>query len=348
MNTNDPKDDPFKESHDLVQSSIDEDIKSQGRRAAPDDAYDSPAAPRKPRRRIFRYLALLFLLFIAGIAAAGLWARATLNRPVEHTAADQILSVEPGTSTQAIIARLAEMGIVRNPTLLRVYLRVTGQAAGLKAGSYKFESPISPLQALDKIRRCAVSFERVTIPEGFNRFDIAATLATTGLASEERFLDLMDDPALIARISPTARNLEGYLFPDTYNYTEKTTPEELIRAMVRRFEEVWTPEWTAQASRLGKSVHEIVTLASIIEEEARQPDERPRISSVFWNRLKIGMPLASDPTFIYAAILAKDYDDNPNQPRHRARVSPYNTYRVAGLPPGPIASPGRASLEAAL
>jgi UPF0755 protein len=158
----------------------------------------------------------------------------------------------------------------------------------------------------------------------------------------------MEDQTPVENIAPEARNLEGYLFPDTYNYSSKTTPEELVRAMVNRFDEVFTPEWATRASQLGLTVHQVVTLASIIEKEAKVPDERPHMASVFFNRLKMGMLLGSDPTFIYAAILANDYDGNPNQPRHRTRLSPYNTYLVAGLPPGPIASPGRASLEAAL
>src|SRR5262249_7439059 len=136
--------------------------------------------------------------------------------------------------------------------------------------------------------------------------------------------------------------------PDTYVYSVKTTPHDLVRAMVNRFEEVFTPEWSMRAGELGMTVHQVVTLASIIEREAKVADERPHMASVFFNRLKRGMPLASDPTFIYAAILAGDYDGNPNQPRHRQRISQYNTYINVGLPPGPISSPGRASIEAVL
>jgi UPF0755 protein len=158
----------------------------------------------------------------------------------------------------------------------------------------------------------------------------------------------MEDQTPIRQFAPEARDLEGYLFPDTYNYSAKTTPQDLVRMMVARFNEIFTPQWRARATELGFSLHQVVTLASIIEEEARVPDERPLVSSVFNNRLKIGMPLGSDPTFIYASILAGDYDGNPNQPRHRRRDSRYNTYLYAGLPPGPIASPGRASIEAAL
>ena len=301
------------------------------------------------RHPILKAILLILLLVIIAALGTGWWVRTVVHRPVEHTATDRIITIEPGAGTQVIVARLAEAGIIRNPIALKLYLRLTGRAGSLRAGDYKFASPISPLQAIEKIQRGEVFLERVTIPEGYNRFDIAETLATkTGKATKEEFLRLMEDQAPIARLAPEARNLEGYLFPDTYNYNAKTTPEELVRSMVNRFDEVFTPEWTTRASQLGLTVHKVITLASIIEKEAKVPDERPHMASVFNNRLKIGMPLGSDPTFIYAAILAGDYDGNPNQARFINIASPYNTYKVAGLPPGPIASPGRASIEAVL
>lgn len=292
---------------------------------------------------------MLVIVGFSAVALGGLWVRSTVRKPVAHDSADRIISFEPGTGTQTIIARLADAGIVQYPTALKAYLKITGRGGALKAGDYRFSSPISPLQAIDKIARADVVLERVTIPEGFNRFEIAETLADkTGKATAEEFLKLTEDQTPIEQITRTARDLEGYLFPDTYNYSAKTTAEELVRAMVSRFDEVFTPEWATRASEIGLTVHQVVTLASLVEEEARVPDERPLVASVFMNRLQRGMPLASDPTFIYAAVLARDYDGNPNQPRHRTRLSPYNTYLVAGLPPGPICSPGRASLEAAL
>ena len=301
------------------------------------------------RRRPLRTLLGLFLIVIVAGGAAALWIRKTVTTPVEHQSADRIVTIEPGSGTQTIIARLVEAGVVTNPLALKIYLRLTNRGSNLKAGDYKFASPISPLEVVDKIRRGDVDLERVTIPEGFNRFDIAETLATkTGKATAQEFLRLMDDQTPIERIAPVARNLEGYLFPDTYNYNSKTAPADLIQLMTNRFVEVFTPEWTARAGQIGLTVHQVITLASIIEEEAKIPDERPHMASVFFNRLKRGMPLASDPTFIYAALLAGDYDGNPNQLRHRDRYSPYNTYLVSGLPPGPIASPGRASIQAVL
>src|SRR5215813_137929 len=300
-------------------------------------------------RRVFRTTFRLLVFLIVVAVALGYWVRRTVVTAYDHQSPDRIVTIDQGTGTQGIVSRLAEAGIVRHPIALSLYLRVTGRGGNLKAGDYKFVSPISPLQAIEKIRRGEVDLERVTIPEGYNRFDIAQTLAEkTGKASAEEFLKLMEDQTPIVRVAPTARNLEGYLFPDTYNYNSKTTPEDLIRTMVNRFEEVFTPEWVARANEMGLTVHQFVTLASIIEREAKVPDERPHMASVFYNRLKRRMPLESDPTFIYAAILAGDYDGNPNQLKYRNRFSPYNTYQVSGLPPGPIASPGRASLEAVL
>ena len=273
--------------------------------------------------------------------------RSTATEPVEHRS--RLISIHQGMGLSAIVNRLAEAGVVRHPLALKIYLRITGPGESLKAGDYKFDSPISPLNAIGKIQRQEIYAERVTIPEGLDRFEIAELLASkTGKATAEQFMTLTYSTELVEKIDPTAKNLEGYLFPDTYLFNVNTTPEDLIKAMVERFYEVFTPEMVTRASQLGLSIHQVVTLASMIEEEARVPDERPRVASVFMNRLNRNMPLASDPTFIYAAKLVHDYDGNPNQPRHRRRDSRYNTYIYNGLPPGPIDSPGRASLEAAL
>src|SRR5262249_46761287 len=267
----------------------------------------------------------------------------------EHPEADKIITIDPGMGTQAIITRLGEAGLIQHPTALRIYLKMAGGGNGLKAGDYRFASPISPLQIIDKNRRGEVVIERVTIPDGFNRFEIAQMFAAkTGKADEAEFVRLTEDQSPVEQIAPEVRDLEGFMFPDTYNYNVRTTPEELVRATVSRFEEVFSPEWTNRASQLGMTINQVVTLASMIEKEAKVPEERPVIASVFYNRLRLGMPLASDPTFIYAAILVGDYDGNPNQPRHRRRDSRYNTYMYPGLPPAPICSPGRASIEAAL
>jgi UPF0755 protein len=319
--------------------------------------HSSPTGPTGPGKRpsfalrggIARKAGIAVALLITVAGAGVLWIRSAARQQVEHASASKVITIEQGAGTNTIVDRLTEAGIVRHSALVKLYLRFTGDWSGLKAGDYTFQSPISAVEALEKIRRGEVALDRVTIPEGFNRFDIAQALASrTGKATAEQYLKLTEDQSLIRRLAPSNKDLEGYLFPDTYNYSPKTTPEELIQAMVSRFEDVFAPQWAARASELGLTVNQVVTLASIVEKEAREDDERPIIASVFHNRLKRRMPLASDPTFIFAAILAGDYDGNPNQPRHRSRISAYNTYQVSGLPPAPIASPGRASLEATL
>jgi UPF0755 protein len=312
----------------------------------------SPATPstRTARRGSSRSRSsgCLILLTIALGLLAAVWIRSTATSPVEHDP-DRIITIDPGMGSRGVLARLNEAGIVRHPLALRLYLLVAAGGGSLKAGDYKFPSPVTPVQALESIKRGEIYYEHVTIPEGFNRFEIAELLASkTGKASAGEFLRLMDDTAPIARLAPGATNLEGYLFPDTYAYISKTTPEDFIRAAVRRFQEAFTQDMAARASQIQLSVNQVVTLASLIEKEARVPGDRALIASVVMNRLRLGMPLAVDQTFIYAALLAGDYDGNPNQPRHRQRQSLYNTYLHAGLPPGPIASPGRASIEAAL
>ncbi|HUK92126.1 MAG TPA: endolytic transglycosylase MltG [Blastocatellia bacterium] len=301
---------------------------------------------RRPSRG--RFLGPAALLFVVAAACSLIWAHGALSKPTTHPE-DRVVTIDPGIGTHAIIARLTQAGIVHRPRVLEAYLFVTRSNRRLQAGDYKFPSPISSLEAIERIRRGEVFYEKVTVPEGFNRFEIADLLAAkTQKASADRFLSLMNDTGPIADIDPRARNLEGYLFPDTYSYTSRTTPEELIRMMVKRFREAFTPDMASRAAQENLSTQQVVTLASIIEKEAKVDQDRPVIASVFFNRLARGMPLAADATFIYAAQLAHDYDNNPNQPRHRRRDSPYNTYLYPGLPPAPIASPGKPSLEAAL
>jgi UPF0755 protein len=295
------------------------------------------------------------LLFSIGalflVVCVALWFLSQLAARREIANPDQIVTIEPGMSTREIVARLATSGVVPDQTALLVWLTVTGQGRSLKAGDYQFSSPMSPLEVVDKIRRGDVATRRVTIPEGLTRFGIAKILAEeTGLATRERFLELTANPELIRNLDPEATSLEGYLFPDTYEYTQRTKPEDLVEQMVGRFRNLYAsrPELTQQAAARRLTLHEVMTLASLVEEEARVDDERGIIASVFYNRLEKNMNLASDPTFVYAALLANDYDGDVNNPRHRARLSPYNTYLTPGLPPGPIASPGLKSIEAVL
>jgi len=298
---------------------------------------------RSARRGRRRAVALAALLVLAVFGAAVL----ALLIPQEHTAASRVITIAPGTGARHIVRLLHEQGILAHPLPVLVYLTLTRQGARLKAGDYRFPSPISPLDVIRKLVRGDVIIEKITIPEGLNRFEIAALISQLPLRDAERAPEFTEDASLIRDLDPQADSLEGYLFPDTYTYTPSTSARELIARMVRRFREVFTEADRARARQLGFTVREIVTLASLIEKEAKRPEERPLISSVFHNRLRRGMRLECDPTVLYAALLDGDED----RTIHRSdltRRSPYNTYLYPGLPPGPIASPGRESLRAAL
>lgn len=277
-----------------------------------------------------------------------MWVRHELFTPHEHEYTTNTISISRGSGMRSIVETLVRAQIIRFRLPTLVWLELSGGSRSLKAGEYNFPSPITPVEVLARIERGEAVKRKLVIPEGLNRFEIAADLAQTGLADQQAFLALTSDPSPIRDLDPDATSLEGYMFPDTYLYNSETTPHELIAAMVARFREVFTPQLQALAASKQLSMHEVVTMASIVEKEARLDKERPLIATVFYNRLKKEMPLASDPTFVYAAILAGDYDGDVNNPMYRQRNSPYNTYLRPGLPPGPIASPGTKSILAAL
>lgn len=296
-----------------------------------------------PRRWRRRAIGLAFVLALGALGAALL----TLVTPHEHAAASRVITIAPGTDARRIVRTLHEQGILAHPFPVLAYLALTDHGARLKAGDYRFPSPISPLEVLRRLVRGEVITEKITIPEGLNRFEIAALLRQLPIPDAERALDFTEDATLIRDLDPEADSLEGYLFPDTYTYTPSTSARDLIARMVRRFREVFTEADRARAQQLGFTVREVVTLASLIEKEAKRPEERPLISSVFHNRLRRGMRLECDPTILYAALLDGE-DDRTIHRSDLARRSPYNTYLYPGLPPGPIASPGREALRAAL
>jgi UPF0755 protein len=303
---------------------------------------------------LYRHLILSAIgVLLIGIAGTGFWIRRQINNQHAHGAAGRVISIEPRSSTAAIIAQLHREGILAREFPAELYLRFFARKRSLKAGDYEFKSPISPREAIEKLLRGEVATRFFTIPEGYNQFEIARVLfGVSGLkqpapATPEELLPLFKNTALIADLDPHAESLEGYLFPATYEYTASTTREAMVEAMVKHFRRVFTPTMRQQASEMGMDVRQAVTMASLIEEEAKVDAERELISSVFHRRLKLGVQLACDPTLIYAALLAGKYRGTIYR-SDLDRDSPYNTYRHAGLPPGPIASPGRRSLEAAV
>lgn len=304
------------------------------------------------RKKIYLACAAIIVFVILVVGGGWLWLRSEMRRPINHAATQKTITVESGASTSSIIARLHTEGILPSTIPVKLWLRLFDRGANLKSGDYRFKSPISPLQVLNQMIRGEIATRQFTIPEGYNQYDIAQVLSgLQGLKqhpmSPEATLGLLKDVSLIADLDPDATTLEGYLFPDTYEYSASTTREQLVEMMVKRFRRVYTPEMQQRAAELGMTTRQAVTMASLIEKEAKVDSERETISSVFHRRWKTGIPLACDPTLIYAALIEGKYRGKIYQ-SDLDRESAYNTYKHAGLPPGPIASPGQRSLHAAL
>ena len=289
---------------------------------------------------------LMLLVLAAGGAAAAVYLR--LQQPYRgYSGAEQFVEIPAGSATRAIGDRLVAAGVVRDRLTFRTALLISGQARMLKAGEYKFDRPMTALEAVGKIARGDVYVITVTIPEGLNIREMAALAESRGVGTAAEFITGANDRSLMRGLDASARNLEGYLFPDTYPVTPRTDTLRLVRAMADRFQHVLTPEMRNAIEQRGLSIHQTVTLASIVEKEAARPDERPLVAAVYLNRFRRGIPLQCDPTVIYALQLAGKYNGNLRRD-DLMFDSPYNTYRYPGLPPGPIASPGRAALDAAI
>ena len=279
------------------------------------------------------------LLVLAGLAAGG-FAVYRLEQPYRDFQGETFVEFPHGTGTGGIADALAKAGVVRSRWDF-LLARFASRTRVLQAGEYRFDRAASPIEVVRRIERGDVFYYELVVPEGKNLFDIAAASEQLGLFAASRFLEAARDPALIRDLDPRAPTLEGYLFPDTYKLSRHTTPDRLCRLMTGKFRDAW------RSLRTSADVHRTVTLASLVEKEGKLADERPRIAAVFENRLRIGMKLDCDPTTIYAALLQRNY----RGAIYRSNLEsehPYNTYRHAGLPPGPIANPGLASIRAAL
>ncbi|HEY3039081.1 MAG TPA: endolytic transglycosylase MltG [Pyrinomonadaceae bacterium] len=299
-----------------------------------------------------RILLAIVLVTLLATGASAIWVYRDLHKPIAHTKQGQYIEIPHGSSPTTVISKLADEGIIKHKWPLTVYLKLTATGSQLKAGEYDFPSPISPLAVFAKLREGEQRLLRLTVVEGWTRWDISNAMfkiPQLHLADPSTALPLMNNVSLIRDLDPTARNLEGYLFPDTYEFPPDTKPDEVIGIMVKRFRKEWKPEWSLRAHSLGLSPREVATTASLIETEAKLSDERPVIASVIYNRLQKEMALAVDSTVIYASKLEGKWRyDGKVYKSDVERRSPYNTRLHTGLPPGPIASPGKSSLEAAL
>jgi len=291
---------------------------------------------------------LLFVILLLVVCAAGAaWVYMGVNRPYKgYAETEQFVEVPQGVGTAAIGRRLVDAGVVRDVNTFRLALWMTGQGRHLQAGEYRFDRPMSAQQVAEKIGRGEVYVHPITFREGLTIKQMAELYESKGFGAAKDFIEAAKNAALVESIDPAAKDLEGYLFPDTYALPRRATADQLVARMVASFLKALTPDLIEKAAANGQSVRQLVTLASIVEKETGKAEERPMVAAVYANRLKIGMGLQCDPTVIYALERAGRF--NGNLTREDLQFdSAYNTYRYAGLPPGPIAAPGRASLEAA-
>lgn len=315
-------------------------------------------------RKLLIGVVLLVLVAAAGAGGTALWVKRVMNSPHEHAKANEYITIQKGSTPAAIVGRLVSEGIIANGTAVLMYLRFAGGGEKLKAGDYRFASPISPMQVLAELEKGEERTTRLTIPEGFTIFDIAKRVAeftaknqpeqsgtvdrgSPLIYSDKDVLALMNDTSLVRDISPEAKSLEGYMYPSTYDIPPGTPPEKVIELMVKQFRKVWKPEWTEKAKQMGRTPHEIVTIASLIETETGVPAERPVVASVIYNRIAKRIPLGIDQTNVYIAKMQGRWDGTIHKSDLEV-VSPYNTRKFPGLPPGPISSVSESSIEAAL
>ena len=282
------------------------------------------------------------LLVLCGIT---LMLRQDLHRVAPPRATPAVVLVSRGATLERVADDLAAAGVIRSALAFEVLARLRGDATRVQGGSHRLPGGLTAAEILDRLVSGSARIDFVTIPEGLQAQEIALLLENAGVGPAPALLTLMNDPDFAAELGVPASGLEGYLFPDTYALGPAPEPRDVLRRMVERFFEVWHANAAARASTHGLDLHRAVTLASIIEEEAVLDRERRTISAVFHNRLGRGMPLQSDPTVLYGV---ETRTDRRIRRSDLERDTPYNTYVIRGLPPGPIANPGRAALAAAV
>ncbi len=298
-------------------------------------------------RRLKRFILLLIVLALLAGAAAYVGVRGTRESYNGDAAAEVFVDVPSGAGPSTIGQRLVDAGVVRDPVTFRIAVWLSGRARDLKAGEYRFDRPMTAIEVVDKLARGDVYRRTITFREGLTIGEMARLYEEEGLGTAAAFEKAARDTSAVRTLDPKADSVEGYLFPETYALRRDTPAEALVAQMTALFAEVFTPALREAAAIQGLSVREAVTLASLVEKETAVPEERPLVAAVYLNRRKQGMPMQADPTVIFALQRANRY--NGNLRREDLQFdSPYNTYRYPGLPPGPIAAPGKSSLEAAV
>ncbi|MBW2107131.1 MAG: endolytic transglycosylase MltG [Deltaproteobacteria bacterium] len=288
-------------------------------------------------------LIVLAVVIVTAIGVGAWFYRYTVT-PVGGSDKTVAVWIKPGQGFFETIDQLQGLGLIRHPERFRWLAYLKGLERRVRAGEYALSASMSPQQILETLVHGETVVHKVVVAEGATLARIGELLERAGLMSKQAFVRAATNPDVAAALGLEGTTLEGYLFPETYHFFKGVTPGGVINKMVAQFRSVFTPAWAQRARAMGLSIHEVVTLASIVEKETADPRERPLIAAVFLNRLKRKMRLESDPTVIYGL---KSFDGNLTQ-RDLKTLTPYNTYRIKGLPPGPICNPGRASIEAVL
>jgi len=304
-----------------------------------------PAYPEIFRlKKIILISSVLIVLSLCGLAVFILDLRQYAHQPAGLDTENMVVNIRSGQPFKITTDILFKAGIIKNPFKFNLVARLKGYDKQLKAGEYALAASMSPIKILEKLVKGEVKLYKLTVPEGLNIYQIAELVAQEGFAEQAVFIESATDAAFAHEHGISAETFEGYLYPETYYFPKSVSTKTIVSSMAKRFRLVFKPEWEERGKQLGFSIHQVVTLASIIEKETGAPFERPIISSVFHNRLKKKMRLESDPTVIYGL---KNFDGNLNR-KHLETLTPYNTYKIRALPPGPISNPGSESLEAAL
>jgi UPF0755 protein len=295
------------------------------------------------RATVWSVLALV--LVIVAILA---WMQAEMTAPYYAAGSPEVfVEVTGGAGAHSVAKQLADAGVIRSLLPFEIYVRWTGMDRRLKAGEYRFAVPAAPAEVARRIVEGDIFFQSVTLPEGLTARETVSLIVQAGIGNRRELEQALQRVDWIADLDPAAPSLEGYLFPDTYRFPRSADAVQVVRTMIRAFRDRYSGIPAARPLPKGWTLRRIVTLASMIEKETGSAPERPLVASVLVNRLERGMPLACDPTIIYALKLAGTYDGNIRK-RDLSLDSPYNTYTHAGLPPGPICNPGEESLRAAL
>jgi UPF0755 protein len=294
-----------------------------------------------------RRLLYIFVFLLVVAAGATAWAAWALRQPYQNFSAEGVFVDVPRGAARRTVARLlADQGVIRSRWLFEALTRARPDRT-LQAGEYFFDQPASTLEVFEKIAGGRIFVRELVVPEGYSMFEIAGLVEREGLTTREDFLVAARDPQLVRGFAPRAPSLEGFLFPATYQFPRRLSGQEIAAAMVRRFQQEWEAVSAQEQNPANLSLQQAVTLASLVESETPQPEERPLVAGVFLNRLNRRIPLQCDPTVAYAMELAGTFDGKL-EARDLRFASPYNTYRHIGLPPGAIGNPGTLSLRAAL